>query len=73
MIASGRTQVSGREWEMLLVQNQLNHEMQKYHSRSVSWTFLLRGAFKFNSQDRSARELVEAGEIKILIFSIQYL
>lgn len=56
------------EWEMLLVQKQLNLEIEKCQKRSVSLTFLLRGVFEFNSQDKNARELIETDKIKILIF-----
>lgn len=53
---------------MLLVQNQLKLEMLKYHNRSVSWIFLLRGVFEFNSQDMPARELIETDKFKFVIF-----
>lgn len=53
---------------MLLVQKQLNLEIEKCQQRSVSLTFLLRGVFEFNSQDKNARELIETNKIKILIF-----
>lgn len=56
------------EWEILLVQKQLNLEIEKCQKRSVSLTFLLRGVFEFNSQDKNARELIETDKIKILIF-----
>lgn len=55
------------EWEMLLVQKQLNLEIEKYQKRSVSLTFLLSGVFEFNSQDKNARQLIETDKIKILI------
>lgn len=53
---------------MLLVQKQLNLDIEKCQKRSVSLTFLLRGVFEFNSQDKNARELIETDKIKILIF-----
>lgn len=56
------------EWGMLLVQKQLNLDIEKCQKRSVSLTFLLRGVFEFNSQDKNARELIETDKIKILIF-----
>lgn len=68
MIASGRIQMCCGEWGMLLVQKQLNLEIEKWQKRSVSLTFLLRGVFEFNSQDKNARELIETDKIKILIF-----